>query len=505
MLWFAVHLPWLSLEAYAATLSADQRQRPLALLADHQVQAVNAAAAEAGVKAGCKRATALALAPELQIGQADAGRDAQALQAVVHVALAFTPAVTAEGHTVLLEVASCLRYFGGADALLQRLLQALLPLGHRVQIASAPTALGAALLARWRDDLADGPHRTELAALQTLLDEAPVWLLGPGREHWEALQGMGLHRLSDLRRLPRAGLARRFGESLLDDLDRARGIRADPRLWLSAPERFRCRLELAMRADHSDQVLHAAALLLAPLVAWAQARQARVLAFTLCMQHEARHRADTPTPAATELRIELAEPSADINHLQLLLRERLARVQLPAPTLELQLLCHEVRQQAAPNAELFPTRHSEQAGLVRLLERLRARLGDDQVLRLQPVADHRPERASRLVPALCEAGEGPASPAAPSVSAWPLAHPVWLLPVPQALAERQAMPLFEGRALQLLAGPERIETGWWDAGLATRDYFIAQAADGSLVWVYRARLPVTDANQALWFLQGRFG
>jgi protein ImuB len=204
----------------------------------------------------------------------------------------------------------------------------------------------------------------------------------------------------------------------------------------------------------------------------------------------------------TELRIELAEPAVDIAHLQALLRERLARVQLAAPTLELQLHCHEVVQQAAPNAELFPTRHSEQAGLVRLLERLRARLGDDQVLRLQPVADHRPERACRVVPAL-SARPVPAA-AAPRAVAWPHTRPVWLLPEAQPLAERQAMPLFEGRPLQLLAGPERIETGWWDGALATRDYFIAQAADGSLVWVYRARLPVTDEAKPLWFLQGRF-
>ncbi len=504
MLWMAIHLPDLSLEALAATLSADQRVRPLALLADHQVQAVNAAAAEAGVRPGCKRATALALASDLQFGQADAARDAQALQAVVHVALAFTPSVTVDGHTVLLEVAASLRYFGGADALLQRLQQALQPLGHRAQRASAPTALGAALLARWRDDLAAGPHRSDLVALQRLLDEAPVWLLGPGREHWEALQGMGLRRLSDLRRLPRAGLARRFGEALLDDLDRALGLVPDPRVWLSAPERFRCRLELALRADHSEQVMHAAALLLAPLVAWAQARQSRVLAFTLHLRHEARHRADNPVPSATELRIELAEPSVDIAHLQLLLRERLARLQLPAPTLELQLQCHELRQQPAPNAELFPTRHSEQAGLLRLIERLQARLGDDQVLRLQPVADHRPERACRAVPALAEQGDLPAA-ATVSASAWPRVRPVWLLPEPVPLTDRQAMPLFEGRPLQLLAGPERIETGWWDGALATRDYFIAQATDGSLVWVYRARLPVADASESLWFLQGRFG
>ncbi|MFT3816501.1 MAG: DNA polymerase Y family protein [Rubrivivax sp.] len=510
MLWFAVHLPWLSLEAFAAALDEAQRRRPLALLAEHEVQAANAAAAAAGVRPGLKRATALALRPDLQFGQADERRDAQALQAVVHTALVFTPAVALDGHTVLLEVASCLRCFGGADALLARLRLALRPLQHRVRIAAAPTALGAALLARWRDGLHEGPQRDDLQALQRLLDQAPVWLLGPGREHWQALQGMGLQRLSELLALPRDGLARRFGEALLDELDRARGTRPDPRPWLSAPERFSARLELAQRAEHAEPLLHAAALLLQQLVAWARARQSRVLAFSLQMRHESRHRADdSAVPAATALRVELAEASVDAAHLQLLLRERLARVALPAPTLELQIDCHELRRQSAPNAELFPTRQSEQAGLQRLLERLRARLGDDCVLALQAVADHRPEKASVLVraPLAGRAAAVGTSPSPPPASAPDglLPHPAWLLPQPQPLAEREALPLFQGRLLQLLSGPERIETGWWDGDAATRDYFIAQAADGALVWVFRQRLPVRDPAEPLWYLHGWYG
>jgi protein ImuB len=507
MLWFAVHLPWLSLEAFAAALDEAQRRQPLALLAEHEVQAVNAAAAAAGVRPGLKRATALALRPDLQFGQADERRDAQALQAVVHTALAFTPAVALDGHSVLLEVASCLRYFGGADALLAQLRQALQPLGHRLRIAAAPTALGAALLARWRDGLHEGPQRDDLKALQRLLDPAPVWLLGPGREHWQALQGMGLQRLSQLLALPRAGLARRFGEALLDELDRARGTRPDPRPWLSAPERFSARLELAQRAEHAEPLLHAAALLLQQLVAWARARQSRVLAFSLQMRHESRHRADDDAvPPATALRVELADASVDVAHLQLLLRERLTRVALPAPTLELQIDCHELRRQSAPNAELFPTRQSEQAGLQRLLERLRARLGDDRVLALQAVADHRPEKASVLVRAGAVPPSLPSSPPPPAIAPEDLLpHPVWLLPQPQPLAEREAMPLFQGRLLLLLSGPERIETGWWDGEAATRDYFIGQAADGALVWVFRQRLPVRDPAEPLWYLHGWYG
>ncbi|ODU09106.1 MAG: hypothetical protein ABS84_10235 [Rubrivivax sp. SCN 71-131] len=533
MLWLAIHLPQLSLEAWAATLPPPQQAQPLALLEAHRILAASAAATADGVQPGMKRATALALSPGLLLGQADARRDQEALQAVVHAALAFTPAVTLEGSaTVLLEVATSLRFFGGTQALLARLRRALAPLGHRTRIARAPTALGAALLARWRGDAGDADATTagrpavqDLAALQRQLDAAPITLFDAARAHAPALQAMGLQRVADLLRLPRAGLARRFGEGLLGEIDRARGTRADPRQWLCAPEAFDARLELAARADRTEQVLHACALLLVRLLTWAQARQARVQAFELRMQHELRHRADASTPAATELRIELAVPAADLAQLQTLLRERLARVQLAAPTLELRLHCHEWVQQPPPNAELFPTRQGERSGLVRLLERLRARLGDAQVLQLQAVADHRPERSGAAVPwgtraagtataaaGQCLAGHPAAAscagpPAASGAAAlqrpWP--RPTWLLPEPQPLPEHQAKPWFEGRPLQLLAGPERIECGWWDDGLAARDYFIAQAADGSLLWIYRARLPVADPAQPLWFLQGRFG
>jgi protein ImuB len=98
-----------------------------------------------------------------------------------------------------------------------------------------------------------------------------------------------------------------------------------------------------------------------------------------------------------------------------------------------------------------------------------------------------------------------------------LHRPVWLLPEPLPLAERHALPLLEGRPLQLLAGPERIEAGWWDGEPAVRDYFIASAADGSLVWVWRRRLPAAEppgepsgapwrdaGREVQWMLQGRF-
>jgi protein ImuB len=652
MLWLALHLPMLSLETFCASLpaadasdglgavsvaeqvakqGADQANqgdqatgqnnanvdRPVALVHQHRIHSVNPAAAQRGIQRGLKRATALALAADLLLADSDPQRDAQALLAVAHAALAFTPAVCLQGHhTVLLEVQASLRLFGGLPALHRRLQQALAPLGHQVQMAAAPTAWGAALLAqlarpkphpepappsptaaapasataaktasvtasvtasataaataaataspaRW----VLGRHATHLPTLQALLGQAPLALLEAAQPHAEVLQGMGLHTLADLHGLPRDGLARRFGQGLLDELDRAWGLQNDPRKWLTAPAQFDSRLELFARADTTDQVLYGAAVLLARLVAWAQARQARVGAFTLRMLHErgrrergydaahgegrngggatdrSEHRSATrplvphegrDTPDATELRIELAEPALDAKHLHLLLRERLARSTLAAPTMALHLHCQHLVSAPAPNGELFPTPGSRAEGLLRLLERLCARLGPEQVLRVLPVADHRPERASRAVPAQ-GAGTSAAHPASaktptgagrpsaavgnatqatttptapPAVSphhdAQPLHRPVWLLPQPLPLAERDALPLLQGQVLQLLSGPERIEAGWWDNEPVARDYFIAMAQDQCLVWVFRDRLP-TAAGDVHWYMQGRFG
>ena len=329
---------------------------------------------------------------------------------------------------------------------------------------------------------------------------------------------MGLRTVADLRGLPRAGLARRFGEALLDELDRAFGERPDPRVWVGLAPTFETRLELFARADTSEQVLYGAGVLLARLVAWLSAQHAFVRRFTLQLQHEARWRS-SDTPPDTALEIVLAGPSRDPGHLLLLLRERLNRSQLVAPALELHLRADDIARAPPPNSELFPCAQGEREGLTRLIERLQARLGRKQVQRLVRVQDHRPERCSALhevdagtphpLPGRADAkrpGSGPAIGAvmARQAQGVPITRPVWMVEPPQALCERRDQPLLDGAPLQLLSGPERIETGWWDEGLAVRDYFIALAADASLVWVYRLRLPDLAPQAHGWYLHGRF-
>lgn len=551
MLWIAIHLPELSLESWAATLPFELGS-PLALVDAHRLTHANAAARALGVSPGIKRATALALAPGLLLGQADASRDAQALSRVAHAALAFTPMVSLSMHpasTVLLEVQASLRCFGGQAALLRRLQAALRSLrpGHRACVACAPTPQGAALLACWAardagpsydEDVAGRLRRAQAPGpWQHRFDAAPLDLLAAAAGQVPTLQGMGLRTLGALRRLPRAGLARRFGEALVDEVDRILGARPDPRLPLSLPDVFSAELELWSRADTIEQILPAAEVLLGQLVAWARARHGLVRRFELRLLHEGRRGqapqtavagndgATAPAPgsaASTVLPIALAQPSADPCHLRSLLGEHLGRLRLREAPLGLSLRCADWVAGAPPPTSLFPMPQGDQEGLVQLIERLQARLGAAQVRRLQAVADHRPECASLSRPAGAGGVETPQRGAAVALTA-PAPRPVWLLNPPQALDSRPQGPWLDGHPLQLLHGPERIETGWWDGLLAERDYFIARQRNGALVWVYRLRhapvqgdavgrelkaggdAPRRVPAEACWFLQGRFG
>ncbi|HJV71638.1 DNA polymerase Y family protein [Ideonella sp.] len=528
MLWIGLHLPLLSLEAFCARMGAEAAL-PVALQEQHRIVAANAAAAARGVAPGMKRATALALAPELVLGQADPRRDAEALQAVAHVLLAFTPTVVpAPPDGLLAEVQASLRCFGGPARLWQRIADALAPLGHRVQRAHAPSALGALLLARAQDD----PHPPDAltraalcpaghgaagdpagrraaddpawAALHQRLVALPAAWLAPDEAACAQMEAMGLRTLADLRRQPRGGLARRFGPGVLSALDRAWGLAPDPLEPIAPPLRFHSQVELWARADNTDALLGGAQVLLVRLLAWAQARHARVQRFTLLLHHESRLRANSQGEAGVQLsRVDmaLAEPTGDARHLQAVLRERLAREPLAAPVHTMGLACDEPVLGPPPDGELFPSQAGQREGFLRLAERLQARLGRDAVQRLAVHADHRPERATVQEDATTRATAAAPVPPGPTHR---LTRPTWLLPTPQALPERASRPWLGGQPLHLLAGPERIETGWWDGDLVCRDYFVAQQHDGALLWVYRLR-PVPPAGEPGWFLHGRFG
>jgi len=215
--------------------------------------------------------------------------------------------------------------------------------------------------------------------------------------------------------------------------------------------------------------------------------------------------------------------------LMLLLRERLERSKLAAPVSELELVAEEIAVGAGANLELFPNAQSEATSLNRFIERLSARLGPQAVTGLKVISDHRPERSQRFEPLAGTAGTrrgktieiakrkgastGKTRPESNrktfgETTGARLPRPAWIMETPLELKLQRRQPVY-GSPLKLLAGPERIESGWWDDALVARDYFIAENTLGQLLWIYREYDPIEkDKNKTDgkgWYLQGLFG
>ena len=421
MLWIAVTLPLLSLEAVRPLASppdglpaspnrcepsaddASQPQAPAGIagrhcyaLADHaHILMPDLDALRAGVHAGHSRSYALALAPGLKLLAADTTRETQAFEAIALALLTYTPKVSlADAHTLLLEVGSGLRLFGGLRALLSRVSATVGEFGYTARIACAPTAWGAWLLAQARA-VRQGHrwHVIKETSLARVLDRLSVSLLPVAQAHRDAFSHVGCTTLADLRQLPRSGVVRRFGSGILDLLAQAYGTRPDPRESFRAPASFHAQLELPSRVDNADALLFAARRLIVQLAGWLSAHHAALSGYTLLLEHEL---ASRHAPKTSSLKVAWAIPSRDAEHLIWLLREKLNQTVLVAPVIELKLVADQIGEYAGQSDTLFPMPESDGDSIARLLERLSARLGPENVLQMSVQDDHRPERAMRV-------------------------------------------------------------------------------------------------------------
>ncbi len=421
MLWIAVTLPLLSLEAVKPLVpissaspgeSRNRREHAGAApqthgiepdtvercyaLADHVcILLPDFDAHRAGVHTGHTRSHALALAPGLTLLAPDAAREIHAFESIALALLTYTPKVSlGQSHTLLLGVGSGLRLFGGLRGLLSRITATVDAFCYTARIACAPTAWGAWLLAQARTNQQGRRwHLVKETSLARILDALPVSLLPVASAHSDAFAQIGCATLADLRRLPRAGVVRRFGDGILTLLAQARGEQPDPRESFRAPASFRAQLELQARVDSAEALLFAARRLIAQLAGWLSAHHAAVSGYTLLLEHElaARH-----APRMSSLKVAWATPSRDADHLIWLLREKLNQTELAAPVIELKLVADQISEHETQSDTLFPMPQAERDSLARLLERLSARLGPENVLQMSEQDDHRPEKTMHV-------------------------------------------------------------------------------------------------------------
>lgn len=431
----------------------------------------------------------------------------------VAVALQFTSRVAVQEEALLLEVSGSLRLWGGFEPLKRRLLAALQAAGAAFEPMGQGASAGQALALL----------RLALAGLRVprqVPDGLPLHTLSALRAHVPALSRMGCNTWGELRALPRAGVARRFGAGALLALDQALGHAPHSLRWVAVPEVFDLSTELPALADSGPALLHSASRLLQALQAWLQARQQGVLVLEFSWQHELRRYEGVDLPPGQSLPIRTAEPTQDMAHLRRLLAEFLDRTTLAAPANHIRLVVRESNALPHTSASLLGGDEKQATGMSwhELVERLGARLGAEQVQALQLRDDHRPEAMQCWQAATGAVARETTRPhGTQAVDARLL--PAWLVRPALALRCEGSTPLHHG-PLQLLAGPQRLESGWWNDApervqtplpsslpLAVRDYFVAHNDAAGLVWVYRERLSAhsQQATPVRWFLQGLYG
>jgi protein ImuB len=483
MLWVALELPALPLQIVerAGTtgeplvVSEGSTQRPT-------VACLNEAARRAGVREGQAVAAAKALAAELRIVPRDPNAEREALEAIAAWAVQYTPMVCLEAQGILLEVESTARLFKGHAPLTAAIARGVRDLGFRATLGVAPTPTAARVMARAEAHGLQVRSCLRVEELASRLADLPLFLLEWPGQDLARLTDLGIVRVKDILALPGEGIARRFGPDIVLSLERLLGRVADPRFPYAPPAQFRARLELPAEAESVEALTFPLKRLLVQFEGYARGRGAAAQRLTLTLEHGRK--------ARTRMALEFGSPEREADFILAIAREKLGRLELSAATVALALRAETLVPYTPRTVAWLPGAQEQAIERSRLIERLAARVGRDRVFGIALADDHRPERNWGRTPF-------PLGKSAKNAGASMPPRPIWLLPRPQRLINH-AGPALQGD-LDLVAGPERIESGWWDGEEVARDYYVATNPHGETYWIYREH-----RDPDAWYLHGVF-
>jgi protein ImuB len=540
-LWF----PKLSTDRLARASKKDWSDRAAATVVWHdgcpRLAALNPHARAAGLRPRMRLADARALLPDLLTVAGELQADRRLIETIAGWCDRYTPwvaidplggalaedietACSAGGFGgdagLLLDVTGCTHLFGdgeaGERALLADLVARLARHDLSCRVAMADTAGAAWALARFAERQADlyCPARGQRAALASL----PVEGLRLEAPILETFLKLGLRRIGDLYPMPRAPLARRFGDQPLVRLDQALGTLSEPIEPRRTPPAFRTRIAFAEPIGRAEDIAAATSRLLAALCR--QFEQAGVGARKLEI---ALYRVDGSVDRTA---IGTSRPNRDNPKLMKLFEEKLGELD-PGFGVELMILAApEVEawsgtQDALPDQDA-PAVPAGADGTVDLADRLALRLGAESVVRLLPRDSHLPERVQVSAPV---SSKPAASGAWKRVGGMKGARPTRLLQRPEPVEVTAFVPddppsVFHWRRhahrIVRADGPERIADEWWrprpDGSRPpandvppVRDYYRVEDDDGGRFWLFRDgpyRLAANGQPTARWFLHG---
>lgn len=486
---------------------------------------------------------ALSLCSSLITRLEDPTKEAGFLTALRRWAGKFSPWVSEQGRAgLMIDLTGCAHLFGGEEALLQIVEADCLDLGLEVSCGIADTAGAAWALARYagREMAVTGPNgdaidqearatrsravrrrnwerggaapriATSQNAAQRIsppgqvrhsIAKLPVAALRLDDAASAALARLGLRRVEDLYDMPRAALARRFGQHLVRRLDQALGLEPEPISPARAPLHFAARLSFPDPIGLEDDIMAGLDRLL-PVVCDKlrdKGRGARVFRLEL-------RRADG---GVQQVEIGLARPADTPDRVRALFALKIGVVD-PGFGIDLLRLeacesepVHAVQHRGGQEAAAERNKSTE---LDDLIGRIGARVGLEAITRQHPADSHVPEKTSKT---LAAAWSGPADtpwprPSRPRPLILFRSEPVMAAPDPTPPAEFR----WRGRDFRTLCatGPERIAPEWWlddpEWRTGVRDYWRVETDRGYRLWLYYAHGGITSGG---WFAQGDYG
>ena len=464
--------------------------------------ALDEAARAIGLKVGQGVAEARAICPALEVIPADPAADRRFLEALADWCDRYTPLVAIDGEDgLLLDISGCAHLFGGEDAMRAEILRRLGELGleTRAAISSTPGLSWAAARFSEGQAIADD-------AAEAVLSPMPVAALRLPRETAALLGRVGLKRIGDLLRAPRAPLARRFGTELLLRLDQVFGREGEPISPRRPVAMMSVERQLAEPIRDEDAIFDLAGRLAEGLISSLETRGEGGRLFELML-----FRVD-----GRVFRIEVgtAAPLRAAKRIKALFRERLQVVHDDLDAgfgFELARL-NVLRSEALlpQQARLDGEENSEDL-LAAFFDQAAARLGPCALVMPVARASHWPDRAAAMMPLLDGVPELPAAGIPLSRGVRPLRLFVHPEPVEVTAEVPDGPPAsFRWRRtrhrITRAEGPERLNAEWWIDGEDTppRDYFRIEDAGGRRFWLFRQGLYERGSIQPAWFMQGIF-
>jgi len=439
-----------------------------------------------GLRRGMPLADARAICPDVTTRPSDLYRETAALSTLRRWAGRYTPMVASDDADGLMaDITGVAHLFGGEAELRGDLHVRMERAGFSINSAIAGTRGAAYAVARQGGGIiADG-------ALMQGIGRLPVAAIRIDHDTAEALSRVGIARISDLMSLPRAPLARRFGQSLILRLDQLLGHQPEPVAAEAEPPHFGVRMTLPEPIGLQSDVTAGLLRLLDRLCA------------TLALHHRGARRVrlelrrvDRDT---VQVEVGLARPMRDPARIAALFAKGIEGIdsgfgidclRLSAPITE-PLPPEQIGQGPSP-------RHED--AFADLISRLGNRIGFERVQRMISADSKIPERSFQLVAAAWS--EPVALPRRRGAL-----RPMTIFP-PELVTHASGHPpaQFCWRRMRFTTlrahGPERISPEWWFDDPAwrsgIRDYWRIETHQGQRLWLFH-----TPQNPS-WCVQGEF-